>query len=468
MKFSKSILPLFACFIVFISVRIVPYLFSSVPTGYDAGLYLYLLKQYDNLPILSFGGLTPWLIAQFPPGIALAGRVFTYFVPPETLLVPFLVLLSVLLFAAVYLLARRFWGRDAALWSAIFLSASALQFREWWYYYAKQIAASSMLLLAFYLFAGGSYWALPFTIAIAYTHQPACIVLIAAIAAGLLFDKRKRRYYLTVGVVTAIAAAFYYIPTFSINVAPLLSPVVRSLVPKSAGGTMFTPSGTFYDWLPALLLVLPYIPFAVVGFIRDKEKRDHAPLIGGLVATLVIVILGLFLSRRFIVFADMFLILYAGWGVAYIVKTYGKRRFVRQLLLLYTAFLLVFIVSYVVKTGSAPITEDELAEISLLRQTEPDSYVLVTDNEYMPWVYGWSDRRTIAPGYGQYDTFWTIPEWHAFWEIGDRILEHELLLKLPKPLYIYAGDHQRQYVFDLTGECFTRINWRTYKFTCEK
>lgn len=467
MKFSKSILPLCVCFIVFISVRIVPYFFSPVPTGYDAGLYLYLLKEYNKLPITTFSRLTPWLIVQFPPGIALAGRVFTYFVPPETLLVPFLVLLSVLLFAAVYLLARRLWGRGAALWSTIFLSASALQYREWWYYYAKQIAASSLLLFAFYFFAGGSYWALAFTIAIAYTHQPTFIVLIAAIGAGVLFDRKKRRYYCTVGAATTFAAALYYVPTFSVNVAPFVSPVIRSFVPKSAGGTMLTPSGTFYDWLPALLLALPYIPFAVVGFISEAKKKSNAPIFGSLAISLAIVGLGLFLSRRFIIFADLFVILYAGLGMAFLVKTYISRRFARPVLLLYTAFLVVFIGAYVAKTGSAPIVQDEFAEIKLLRWTEPDAYVLVTDNEYMPWVYGWSDRPTIAPGYGQYDTFWTIPEWHTFWESGYREVEKNLLLKLPRPLYIFAGDHQRMYAFDFSGECFTRINWRTYKFICE-
>lgn len=448
-------------------MRVAPYFFSHIPTGYDAGLYLYLFKQYNQLPLLSYYSLSGWVISQFAIGIALIGRVLTSVIAPETLIFPLIVGFSVLLFVSVFVLVRTIWGKREAMWAAFFLGISAIQFHAYWYYYAKQIFASSLLLFTFYFFFRSSLWAIPFAIYISYTHEPTFIVLVLALVAGFIFEKSKRRYYAMVGIVTAVFSALYYLPNFNQTIQQYVAPAVSSLILPQAGGSMFRPSGTFYDLLPAFLLTLPYLPFALIGLVRVWKEKRTAPLLGALVGSLVIIVFGLFLSRRFIIFADLFIVLYAGYGIVYVMEKYKKARIVR-LLPLYALVLMIFSGMYVYKTGSPPIVEDELREISLLRETEPDASVLVTDNEYMPWVYGWSDRKTIAPGYGQYDTYWTIAEWHAFWESGDRKAEHDLLLKLPKPLYIFAGDHQRQYVFDLSGPCFTRINWRTYKFVCEE
>lgn len=457
-----------ACLVLYIAFRLMPYLFSSVPLGYDAGLYLYLLKEYQKLPILSYTSLSEWAIRQFPVGIAVIGRLLTSFVSPEKLLVPLIVGFCILLFVAVYMFSRHAWGKKQALWSVLFLSVSAIQFHTYWYYYAKQILASSFLLFALYFFLRSSYWAILFGIGIAYIHEPTFIMFCVALVSGFIVEKSKRTYYAIVLFVTAVFAGMYYFPYYHKTIEQYVAPVLSSLVPKQAGGRMFTPSGTFYDVLPALLFMLPYIPFAIIGILKQWKNKKMAPALGALLGSLVIVVFGVFLSRRFIIFFDLFMITFAGYGIVYAVEKWRKVRFIRLMVMLYIGVLIGFISIYVYKTGSPPIVDDELSEIALLRQTEPDAFVLVTDNEYMPWVYGWSERKTIAPGYGQYDTYWTSKEWHAFWESGDRKIEHELLLKLPKPLYIFAGDHQRQYVFELSGECFARINWRTYKFICNE
>jgi len=438
-----------------------------VPLGYDAGLYLYLFKQYNQHSLLAYQELSKWVISQFPLGIAVIGRLLTTFIPPEKLLISLIVAFSGLLFVSVYVLARHLWGKREALWTVLVLTASALQFRTYWYYYAKQIFGSSLLLFAMYFFLRSSFWAVPLTILIAYTHEPTFIVLMFALGAGFIIEKPKRRYYGTVIAVTALFAALYYVPHYAVTIQQYISPVISSFVPKQVGGTMGTSSGTFYDMLPALLLSLPYLPFAVVGLLRQWKKKGGAPLLGALIGSLVIIVFGLFLSRRFIIFADLFIIIYAGSGIVYIAEKYKRARFIRPLLALYALMLVTFIGVYVYQTAKPPIFDDELTEIALLRQTEPNAYVLVTDREYMPYVYGWSQRRVIAPRYGEFDTYWTIPQWHQFWESNNRETEKNLLLKLPNPLYIFKGDRTTPIYTDLSGPCFQRINWRTFKFVCE-
>ncbi len=445
-----------------------PYLNTSVPMGYDAGLYLYLFKQYSVLPILSYHKLSGWVINQFPIGFAVIGRLLTPFITPEKLLIPLSVTCGVLLFVSVYILARSLWGKREAGWAALILASSAIQYHTYWYYYVKQIFASSLLLFAMYFFLRSSLWAVPLGIYIAYTHEPTFIILMCALAAGFITDNTKRRYYMATAVCTAIGAAAYYLPNYKVTVGQYVAPVISSVIPQIAGGTLGTSSGTFYSIPTAFLLMLPYLPFAIVGLLQTWRDKRNAPLLGALVGSLVIVIFGLFLSRRFIIFADLTLILFAGYGVSFVTKHYKNKRFIRPLMVIYACMLIAFIGIYVGKTGKPEIFDDELNEIMMLRQTEPESWVLVTDEKYMPYIYGWSERKTIAPGYGEYDTFWTIPEWHEFWESNDQRIEKQLLMLLPQPLYIYKGDRATPVYTDYTSPCFEKVNWRTFRFVCTK
>lgn len=452
--------------ILFIALRGYPYLSTSVPLGYDAGLYLYLFKKYNQLPIWAYRELSGWAASQFPLGIAFIGRLFTSFIPPERLLVPLVIAFSILLFVSVYILARRLWGKREAVWAVFILTASAIQYHTYWYYYAKQIFGSSLLLFTIYFLIGSSWWAVPLAVLISYTHEPTFIVLISALIAGFIMEKSKRPYYATVSAVTAIFTALYYLPRYAVTVRQYVAPVVSSLIPPQMGGAMGVSSGTFYDLLPALFLALPYLPFGVLGVLGQWHDKKTAPLLGALIGSCVIIVFGLFLWRRFIIYADLFVILYAGYGIAHLIEKYKKPRLILRLLSVYALILVAFIGMYVYKTGHPEIFDDELKEIKLLAQTEPDAYVLVTDQEYMPYVYGWSDRKVIAPGYGEYDIYWTIPQWREFWGSNSREKEKQLLLLLPKPLYIYRGDRTTPITTGFSGPCFTRINWRTYQFVC--
>lgn len=469
MKIFKSVRLLLLIFFIFISTRLAVYLTTSVPLGYDAGLYLNLFKEYAKLPVFAFTSLSPWLLAGFPPVVPFIGRLFSNIVAPETFLVPLIVLFSVILFFSVYLVGKRLWNKTTALWCTFIFSVSALQFREYWYYYAKQITASSFLLFTIYFILGSSYWAIPFAILVAYTHRLTFIILLAALLTGFIFEKTKRKYYATVGIATLAASALYYLPTFNSTIRDLINPAAKSFLPQAVGGTLFTPSGTFYDLLPALALSLPYLPFAIIGLYHGLQKKRNAPVSGALTTSLIISVFGLFMSRRFIVFVDLFVILFAGYGIVFIIEKFKKKALFKPLVVVYVITLLAFTGIYVCKTGSPLIFDDELNEIKMLKETEADAYILVTDQYYMPYIYGWSERKPIAPGYGQYDLFWTHKEWQDFWMSNNRETERNLLLKLPKPLYVFDGDKGALLITpDFSTDCFERINFRTYKFICKK
>jgi len=220
-------------------------------------------------------------------------------------------------------------------------------------------------------------------------------------------------------------------------------------------------SGTFYDLKQALFLSFPYLIFGLGSLALLKRQEKAYTIIISFLITLPIILFNFFFFRRFIPFTDLFLILLAGYGASPFFKA-------KKILgIIYVCFMLTFISIYVRQTAKPLILPDELKEITMLKETEPEAYVLVTDEQYMPWVFGWSDRKTIAPGYGESDIFWTQSDWIKFWTGGNRQTEKELLLKLPKPLYIYNGDKVPQISADFSTDCFKRINWRTFKFICQ-
>ena len=439
----------------FLFLRLFPYLNNNIPLGYDSGLYFSMFTGYSHVPWLNFFSLPSWISGN-EPGIFFFQRLLTLSNPlwAEGSLIPIIIGASALLFLSVYLMAKKMWGKGTALWTVFLFSVSALQYRTYWYYYLKNIAALSFLSLTTYFLFSASYFAIPFTILTFYFHRPASVFLMIILLTGLIFEKNKRKFYLIVTLVSLLIVAPYYLLTFTSTVLPLIKPILKI--------TGNTDSGTFYEALVALGLSLIYLPFSIWGVLKQGKikKIVFAPFI----LSLIIVIFKLFFNRRIIIFADFFLLFFAGWSAN---QFFSLRTRLRQLLkIIYILLCVIFISIFVWKTAKPLIFPDEFSEIKLLNETEPDALVLVTDQTYTPWAYGWSGRRVIAPGFGENDVYWTQEEWNVFWMSGDIEKEKVLLLKLPQPLYIYHGDKGSQINLKLEGECFQKINWRTYKFIC--
>lgn len=453
-KFFNRI-AILACLLVFLGTRTYPYFFSSLPLGYDPGLYFYLFKKYSQLPLLSFISLPDWLISTFQPGIAVFSKFLNNFLSPEQQLIPLIIFFNFLLFISIYLFSKKLFNKKTALWAILIFTCSALQYRFYWYYYLKNIAALSFLFFAFTLFLSRSYWALIFTVLVAYFHQQTAVFMLAIILFLAIFQKKQRPYYLTIFLSTLIAALPYYIKTFNLSLLPLVQPILN---------TFGTPSGTFYNFYTSLLLSLPYLIPGIYGFYLLIRKSKYWLITVPFILTTVIVVFNLFFSRRFIPFWDLFLIILASYGLSQFFKK--KIKFTKILYFLYPLILVIFISIFVYKTSQPLILAEELKEIKTLNETEPNAYVLVTDEAYMPWVYGWSNRKTIAPGFGEYDIFWTEDEWQQFWLAPDNDLKIKLLQKLPQPLYIFRGERGYQVNLDFSPTCLERVNWRTYKFVC--
>lgn len=406
---------IFLSVVVYFLSRLIPTFSSPVPVGYDPGLYLYL--WHHDLSI-------SWLRTVYPPFIFYLGKFLNIFTSPENYLIPISFAFAALLFLSVYLYTKN-------KWTIFLLSTSAIQYRLWWWYYIKNVLGLSFVFFYLYFDQKKSKLRYLFPLFLPLLHQPTAIILFLILA----FKKDFKS-------LAVFAASFtaYYLSNYSLTVASYLPGVLSNI--GSA-------SGTFYSLPLSLLLMLPYLPLTFFSLRQNK-------LISAMfLICFFIPFIGFFLSNRFIPFFDIFAIVLAGYTLEKIKNKIFK--------IPYAIFLVAFIFVFVLKTSAPLINSDEFAEIKLLNTTPVESYILVTDNEYTPWVYGYSNRKPITPGLGEYDIFWSNSEWNQFWSGQGQA---ELLKKLPQPLFIWSGDKSARN-FVGVGECFTRFSWHVWQFNCQ-
>ena len=405
---------IFLLLIFYLLIRLFPYSLSPVPVGYDPGLYLYLWNH--NLSI-------PWMKTVFPPFIFYLGKFLNFFTTPKNYLVPLSFVFAAILFLSIYLYTK-------SKWTLLLLSVSALQYRMWWYYYIKNILAMSFIFFYLYFDKQKSKLKYLFPLLLPLIHQPTAIIFFLVIA----FQHDFESIFLFL-----LSFMVYYLPNYSTTVAPYLPGVVS---------TLGLASGTFYTLPQSLLLMLPYLPLAFFSLRKNK-------LITFMFAfCFFIPLFGFFLSLRFIPFLDIFTVVLAGYTLEKISHKPFKT--------IYSCLLIIFALVYVFRTSPALIANDEFNEIKLLSTTPVNAIILVTDNEYTPWVYGYSNRKAIAPGFGENDIYWSKTDWNKFWAGQDQI---ELLKKLPQPLYVWSGDKSAS-TFTPTENCFTRFSWHVWQFNC--
>lgn len=434
MKYLSSI---WGIFIIFLLLHIYPYLNNPVPTGYDAGIYLYLFKVFPNVPIWLTAGFAPALFALLYPVIKLG-------VNPEYLLIPLSIFSQIVVFFSLYIVVKKMAGEKTALWTVFFFIVSLIQFRTFWFYYVNNTFALAFLLFSFYFLSKKNFiYSLIFAVVLGFFHLPTFLIYCISLIILLFFDRKNLIFYLKVFCAVIFIFLIYYLPTFDKTILPLLIPVMKSIAPYKliTTGTISTGGGTFYDLPLSLLMTILYLPFSCVGFYLMRKKEQFRPFLVGSVVLFLIVFTGFFFSRRYFIPFDLFLVFFAGIGFTHLLHEYSKNESIYDLLKFYPVILLIFIIGFVYKTAQPLITKNELSEIKQFGKQYKNAYVLSTDKSDTAWLLGYTDDRIIAWGYGGEDKYWDYKDWEQFFmPVKDIKPKLKLLKKLPQPLYIYIND----------------------------
>src|SRR5574342_1039188 len=149
-------------------LRIIPYLHTNIPLGYDAAFYTVAIDQYANVHVEN------WFFKWSPPGLFMLTTIFkTFGVQTETILTAGVILLEILLGLMIYITAAEIFNKKTAAFALLLYSVSLAQYVTFQLMYLKNIMGMILILTAI-LFAHKKQYVLTFLTGafLAAVHRP--------------------------------------------------------------------------------------------------------------------------------------------------------------------------------------------------------------------------------------------------------------------------------------------------------
>jgi hypothetical protein len=381
-----------------------------------------------------------------------------------------------LLGAAVYFVSKEYFNRTTALISIFVYALSLIQFRTFWYMYYKNIIGMTCMLFSFYFLKKYELNTkkkhlilfILFGSLTGAIHRPTFYIFglsyffyaLISPYANKEYNWKDLRINIFSGVTILIITSLFYRGNFWQAITHILPGVAKGFIDPGQS------PGTFINLFTYQYSILPYLIAATFGLIVCLRKKQTMLAIWAII-NLLIVYFQFFFFNRFIIMLDIILILFASYAFYLLIENKKKAGTIITIILIICLGIFAFKESI----NSKPlIGTQELFAIQNLSATPANSWVMSTNSYYSPWIQGYSQRKTIAPGLFDYDNH-TKTEWQIFWTTNN-IKEITSFLSLyPKPLYIFIGQKQKDNLaqFNDSG-CFSSFykndNNSIYKFLC--
>lgn len=446
-------------FIIILFARIYPYINNDVLLGKDAGIYKYIMESYINsFPNLPNQNIDIWIKANPDPGLFIISDIL-YLIgfSSDTILKWIFIFFDISVGLGIYVAANKFFEKNVGVIALFIYSISIVQLKVFSYLYYKNVVAIFILLIVIYLFKSGKY--IPFILTASFLgglHRPTFLIFILTYISYILIYRKEFIKNVLAGITIILLALIFYLPYMKDAIIGYIEPIATGNIG----------SGTFMSLSDYYSSTLYYLPFGLLGLFILIKRKDFNIFFLWFMITGIIVYFKLMFYNRFIIHLDIAVIILAAFGLYEIIK-YNKK--IGSVLFAMLFILSIFNMVQYVQTLKPLISEKELDIIKNLNNTEKDSFVMTVSGSYGPWILGYSERRTIAPGLFDYDK-WTYGEWITFWNTGDKDKAVEMLKTYQKPLYIYIGEKDRINEKKFNNECFNKVfhenRVKIYKFVC--
>jgi hypothetical protein len=206
------------------------------------------------------------------------------------------------------------------------------------------------------------------------------------------------------------------------------------------------------------------LPFGILTALSlVKEKKNNQVLIYLLICSLIVSTKFIFYKRVFI-FLDISLLIFFGHSFAVFIEKIKLATSVRYVKIFFIILLFFPTVLFFINViNQKPlISQMEMKNIENYKLNVRHLKIFTYSSVYMPWLYGFSGHKIIAPGWG--DNGWDLKKWGVFWGANMKN-KKEMLLDFRPPFLIYDnGDG----FFQLKKEdCFSEIGNNLYLFYCQ-
>jgi len=422
---------LFCIFVFYICTRMwMWFQYGMAGFGYDTGIYRYIVTGYflnsGNIPF-GFSAYSNWLMI-------LGTDV-------DVILLHCYIAIACAIFYAIYRMGHVYFGRIYHGIFIVFLFAvSITQYEFFWWYYYRQFLSLLFIIIAFLFIHYRSYFLIPVLVAIGIIHPLSLIPLgLSLIIYMFIATRDMRRYIFISGLISVIVLCISNWQELMMYAQDFFHyhGVAKNFV--VAGYQEFT--GQFIGWKDWLQYSVWYIPFAIMGIWKYFKKQPLLFIFSCVSIGLIMVQIVFY--RRFFVFLDMVVIMYAGAFLADICLTvmYMKYKYIIYILIIVYSIIGIGYITYTLANKKPLLSRIEISKIQSVSSLVSDSdFVLSIDSMYAPWLRGFSDKKIIAPGLFEYNK-WNREEWQIFWFSSDIDMKIEMLRMYDvSPLYIYTGD----------------------------
>lgn len=438
--------------ILIIGLRVLPYLSSGVPLGYDTGIYKYGIDSFSQKGF----NVDTWVKSAFTPGFLYLMFALKNIFSSEFILIWLFILFNLILGLSVYSCTKEYFGKRAGIIAFLLFAVSVIQFKVFSFMYYKNILGLIFMLWALvFLKREKRLWFVVSAVFLGLMHRPTFFIFGLAYIGFVAYNWKAWKVNLRDGFLILILTGIGYIGFWGTSILPLISPVAKSFI--SPGSS----SGTFVSFFTYQFSTLAYLPFAILGFGSLMIKKKFSIVLFWAAINAAIVYFQFFFFNRFIIHLDIALIILAGVGFSTLIQHKKRIGLIITILLIFSAGFVAFNES---NNGGQRISEDGLEMIKSFENVEDNALVMVLTSEYSPWVLGYSNRKTIAPGLFE-ENKWNKEEWNRFWSSDSEEETKELMSVYPDvPIYLFAGTRS------FNNPCFSvyseNNSWRIYKYDC--
>jgi len=388
------------------------------------------------------------------------------FFSSQTLLTYGFIAFCLLLGLSIYLTTKEYFNKTTAIIAFLIYSASIIQFLTFGYMYYRNVIGLTLALFSIYFLKKSEnkpkliYLFILLGALTGATHRPTFYIFGLSYLAYTIKNYKNIKQHIINGISILILTAIFYIGFFKQAILPLINPVLQSFIQTGQS------PGTFINFLTYQYSTLAYLPFALLGLFTLIKNKKLNILFFWTIITAIIVYFQFFFYNRFIIHLDIALIILAAYGFSIIIKHKKKLGIIILILMLFSAAFVTFNEA----TQTYPEINEELQTIEYLNNTEENAYVMATSSIYSPWVLGYSNRKTIAPGLFDYNQH-NEDQWNKFWTTTNITEIKTFLNTYEKPLYIFIGQKQKDNLnqFNTCFEIYKKdLNNKIYKYTCWK
>jgi len=442
-------------------IRLLPYLSTQIPLGYDPGIYVFLFHDYGQLlRNFDFTLLAHW--NQHEPLLwILASLLWKIWISAERLVRRWIGIVSMIPWFVLVAIFRKKNKRIGFI-SAIFYRISIAQYEAFYRAYFKQIFWISVLLLSLYFLQNKKslfYWISILFLVLLHRHTALYWILITVIFLifNTIHDKKiPRKLLLTISVFALIWLLVYRSQRDKLFVQ---------------GWTVLTTT-FFWKWMWWIFMhrqerlkftIIPVV-FSFIWVYSKIKNKEYDVWFIWYFLWIIRIVLQLVNYNRTIIFLDIFVIILSATWLQFLIKNYKKIGI--------TFFSISIVVSSILyikhyKENSKPlINESEFQAIqSFKTTTEQNAIIMNTHRNYTPRIMWYSGRDRISPGYSDLDA--RTREQRNIRRTSNGTVKCELLKNyysdIDRPIYLRFGE--LQYSENLQwATCLSIIKtWPTYK-----